>query len=158
MSKLYQTFQSPYGLHKAPQTSLFHTAFLSDFVIKYPKTFSYLWIFQCRNSSLTKTTDSCSFLLKAFLIVVNLSNITLSLNHSNMYVYCWQRNQRASNKLLTQINDFLLLLTKSPNVRIFCFSLCFLSLFCYFFHFFPAYWDHYPTFAGLDSLKPLKKF
>ena len=33
------------------------------FVVKYPKTSSFFWIFLCRNSSLTKTTDSCSFLL-----------------------------------------------------------------------------------------------
>ena len=135
MSKLYQTFQSPYCLHKSPQTILFHTTFLSGFVVKYPKTSSFFRIFQCRNSSLTKTTDSCAFLLKTYLIVVNLSNInlsTLSLNHSMVYVCCWQRNQRARNKLFPLMKTFLLLLTKSPNSRNFCFSLCFMSFFYFF--------------------------
>ena len=157
MSKLYLTFQSPYGLHKPPQTRLFHTTFLSDFVIKYPKTFSYFWIFQYRNSSLTKTTDSCSFLLKAFLIVVNLSNITLSLNHSNMYVCWWQRNQPARNKLLPLIKAFLLLLTKSPNARNFCLSLCFLSFFCFvFFIFFWPIETTTPNLRGLTNSNPSK--
>ena len=40
----------------------FKLTFLSEFVIKYLKTSSFLWIFLCRNSSLTKTTDSYSFL------------------------------------------------------------------------------------------------
>ena len=44
----------------------------------------------------------------------------------------------------------LLLLTKSPYARKFCFWVCFLS----FFHFcFLAYWDHYCKFAGCESLK-----
>ena len=132
MSKLYQTFQSPYSLHKPPQTILFHTTFLSEFVVKYPKTSSFFWIFQCRNSSLTKTTGSCTFLLKKYLIVVNLSNITLSLNHSIMYVCCWQRNQRARNKLLPSMETFQLLIAKPTNSRNFCLSLYFISLFCFF--------------------------
>ena len=131
MSKLYQTFQSPYSFHKPPQTTLFHTTFRSESMVKYPKT-SFFWIFQCRNSSLTKTTDSCSFLLKKYLIVVNLSNITLSLNHSIMYVCCWRRNQRARNTLFPQTKTFQLLVTKSPNARNFCFSLWCMPLFRFF--------------------------
>ena len=134
MSKLYQTFQSPYSFHKPPQTTLFHTTFRSESMVKYPKI-SFFWIFQCRNSSLTKTTDSCSFLLKKYLIVVNLSNITLSLNHSIMYVCCWRRNQQARNKLLPSMKTFLLLLTKSSNARNFCFSLCFIFFFVFCFRF-----------------------
>ena len=49
---------------------------------KYPKTCSFFSIFLCRDSSLTKTFDSCFFLLKKYLIVVSLSHITSSLNHS----------------------------------------------------------------------------
>ena len=30
----------------------------------------FLWIFLCRNSSLTKTTDSCFFLLKKYLLLL----------------------------------------------------------------------------------------
>ena len=123
MSKVYQTFQLVYSLHKHPQTILFHTTFLSEFVVKYPKTSSFFWIFQSRISSLTKTTDSSYFILKKYLTVINLSNITLSFNHSII------RNQRFRNKLLPSIKTFLLLLTKSPNARNFCFSLCFMSFF-----------------------------
>ena len=43
---------------------------------KYSKTSFFFWIFLCKNSSLTKTTDPCSFLLKMCLIVVK-----VSLNH-----------------------------------------------------------------------------
>ena len=134
MSKLYQTFQSPYSLHKPPQTILllFHTTFLCDFVVKYPKTSSFFWIFQSRNSSLTKTTDSFSFLLKKYLTVANLGNITLSLYYSFMHVCCWRRNQRARKKLLPSMKIFLLLLTKSTNTRKFFFSLYFIYFFCFF--------------------------
>ena len=51
---------------------------VSEFVVKYPKTSYFFVIFQCRNSSLTKTTDSCSFLLKKYLTVVNLTLLYLS--------------------------------------------------------------------------------
>ena len=132
MSKLFQTFQLPYSLHKPPQTILFHTIFLSEFVSNYRKTSSFSWIFQCRISFLRKTTDSCSFLLKKYLIVANLSNITLSLNHSIMYVCCWRRNQRVRSKLLPSVKTILLLLTKSSNVRNFCFSLCLMFFFLFF--------------------------
>ena len=139
MSKLYQTFQTSYSFHKLPQTILFHAAFLSEFVIRYPKASSLFWIFQCRSSSLTKTTDSCSFLHKKYLIVANVSNITLSYNHPILYVCCWRRNQQARNKLLSSMKTFLLLLTKSSNARNFCFSLCFMSLFRFFRFRFLAY-------------------
>ena len=138
MSKLYQNSPSPYSLHKPPQTKLFHITFPSEFVVKYPKASIFFWIFSCRNSALTKTTDSCYFLLKKYLIVVNLSNITLSLNHSIIYVMscCQRRNDRARNKLLPSMKTFLLLLTKSPNARNFCFSFYFVSFFRFFcFHF-----------------------
>ena len=156
MSKLYQTFQSPYSLCKPPQTISFHTTFLSEFVVKYPKTSSFFWIFWCRNSSLTKTTDSHFFLLKKYLVVVNLSNITLSLNHSIMYVCCWRRNQRARKTLEPSMETFLLLLTKSRNTRNFSFSLCSMSVSFFFCFRFLAYLDHYCIIAGFDSLKPLK--
>ena len=139
MSKLYQTFQSPYSLHKPPQTILFHTTFLSTFVVKYSKTSSFFWIFQCRNSSLTKTTDSGCSLLKNYLNAINLNNITLSLNHSFIYVCCWRRNQRARNTLFPSMKNFLLLLSKSPNARNFFFSLCFMYLFRFFRFRFLAY-------------------
>ena len=105
---------------------------LSEFVVKYPEISSFFCIFLCRKSSLTKTTDSCSFLLKRYLIIVNLSHITLSFKNHIMYICCWQINQRATNKLLPLIKILLLLLAKSPNARNFCFSLWFLFFYCLF--------------------------
>ena len=148
MSKLYKTFQSPYSLHKPPQTIVFHTAFLSEFVVKYLKASSFFWIFQCRNSSLTKTTDSCSFLLKKYLIVVNLSNITLSLSHSIMYAL----TKKLESQKQASMETFLLLLTKSPNARNFCFSYCFLSLFFFLFFFFGfVFWPIETTTANFQG-------
>ena len=63
---------------------------VSEFVVKnIRKTCYFFSIFLCKNSSLTKAFDSCFFLLKKYLIIVNLSHITLSLNHSIKYVCCW---------------------------------------------------------------------
>ena len=111
----------------------FKLTFLSEFVIKYLKTSSFFWIFLCRNSSLTKTTDSYSFLC-----------------------CCWRKKLVSQNrKLLLSMKTLLLLLTKSCNARKFCFSVCFLS----FFRFrFLTYWDHYRKFARFDSLKTIKKY
>ena len=118
---------------------------VSEFVVKYPKTSYFFVIFQCRNSSLTKTTDSCSFLLKKYFIVVNLRNITLSLNHSILYVCCWRRNQRARDK--SSMKTSFLLLTKSPNARSFCFSLYFSFVFFVF-----VSWPIETTTANLQCL------
>ena len=124
---------------------------------KISETTSFFWIFLCRNSSFTKTTDSCFFLLKKYLIVVNLSHNTLSLNHYIMYVCCWQRNQKQA-LLLRVMKTLLLLLAKSPSAKKFCFLICFQSFLRFFRFRFLAYWDHYCKFAGFDSLKPLKKY
>ena len=106
----------------------FTLIFLSEFVVKYPKASSFFWIFLCRNSSSTTTTDSYSFLLKKYLIFVNLCHITLSLNHSIMYAALGAKKLATQKrKLLLSMKTLLLLLTKSPNARKFCFSVCFLS-------------------------------
>ena len=129
------------------------------FVVKYPKTSSFFWVLLCRNSSLTKSTDSYSFLLKKYLTFVNLCHITLSLNHSIMYAAVGPKklaNQK--RKLLLSMKTLLLLLTKSPSTRKFCFSVCLLSFFCFFRFRFSAYWDHYRKFAGFYSFKPIKKY
>ena len=133
MSKLYQTFQSPYIFASLQRQILFHITLLSEFVVKYPKTSSFFWIFLCRSSSLTKTTEYYSFLLKKYLIFVNLCHITLSLNNSIMYAAGGAKNLASQKRnLLLSINTLLLLLTKSPNARKFCFFVCFLSFFCFF--------------------------
>ena len=62
MVKLYPTFQSPYSLEVC---ILFHNIFLSvSMWSNLQKHVLFFWMFFCRNSSLTKTTDSFSFLLK----------------------------------------------------------------------------------------------
>ena len=104
-----------------------------EFVVKYPKTSSFFWMFLWRNSSLTKTTDSYSFILKKYLSFVNLCHITLSLNHSIMYAAVGAKKLASQErKLLLSMKTLLLLLTKSPNARKFCFFVCFLSFFCFF--------------------------
>ena len=110
-----------------------------EFVVKYPKTSSFFWMFLWRNSSLTKTTDSYSFILKKYLSFVNLCHITLSLNHSIMYAALGAKKLATQKrKLLLSMKTLLLLLTKSPNARKFCFSVCFLSfLFFLIFDFWP---------------------
>ena len=110
---------------------------------KILKNIFFFWIFLCRNSSLTKTTDSCSSLL---------------LISATLYVCCLRRNQRARSKLLPSIKTLLLFLTKAPNARKLCFSPCFLSFFRFFRFRFLAYWDHYYKFEGFDSLRLLKKY
>ena len=133
MSKFYQTFQSPYSLPKPPQTILFHTTFFSEFVVKYPKTSSFFWISQRRNSSLTKTTESCLFLPKKYLTVANLSNITLSFSQPFHHLCLLLAKKLASQKQSIAFNGtILLLLTRSPNAINFFISLCFMSFFRFF--------------------------
>ena len=68
---------------------------VSEFVVKnIRRHVLFFWMFLYRNSSLTKATDSCSFLLKKYFIVVNLSHITLSLNHSMMLLEKKLANQK----------------------------------------------------------------
>ena len=117
-----------------------------EFVVKYPKTSSFFWMFLWRNSSLTKTTDSYSFILKKYLSFVNLCSITLSLNHSIMYAAVGAKklaNQK--RKILLSMKTLLLLLTKSPKSP----NTCFMSFFCFFFVF--AFWPIVTTTANLQS-------
>ena len=139
MSKLCQTFQSPDSLHKPPYTILFDTTLLSEFVVKYLKTSSFSWIFQCRNSSLTKTTNSCSFLLERYLIVVNPSTLLYLSTIPSCMSAVGDETSEPETSLLPLMKTFLLLLTKSPNARNFYFSLCFMSFFCFIRFRFPAY-------------------
>ena len=118
-----------------------------EFVVKYPKTSSFFWMFLWRNSSLTKTTDSYSFILKKYLSFVNLCHITLSLNHSIMYAAVGAKklaNQK--RKILLSMKTLLLLLTKSPKSP----NTCFMSFFWFFFVF--AFWPIVTTTANLQSL------
>ena len=74
----------------------------------------FFWISQCRKSSSIKTTDSSFFLPK-------------TTGHFIMSYFCWQKNS-----LWLLMKTLLLLLTKSPNARKFCFSDCSLSSFRFF--------------------------
>ena len=53
------------------------------------------------------------------------------------------------------MKTLLLLFTKLPKVKKSCFSVHFMSFFCFWFL---AYWDNYYKFARFDSHKPLKKY
>ena len=98
------------------------------------------------------------FYLKSISFFVNLWHITLSLNHFIMYAAVGAKKLASQKrKLLLSMKTLLLLLTKSPNARKFCFSVCFLSFFCFFHFRLLAYSDHYRKFAGFDSLKSIKK-
>ena len=102
----------------------------------------------CRNSSLTKTFDSCSFLLKTYLIGVNLSHITWSLNHSIKYVCCWWTSERETSYCI--------------RWKLYCYSLpshltlenfVSLSAFCLSFVFFVfVFWPFETTTASLQGL------
>ena len=142
MSKFYQTFQSPYGLCKPPQTIFFTlpSSVSARFWSKISEN-----IFFRRNSSLTKTTDSCSFLIKRYLIVVNLSHIILSANHSIVYICCWRRNQQARNKLF----DENFIATPQQVTENFVFP----CAFCLFFVFFiSVFWPIETNTANLQGL------
>ena len=158
MGKLYQTFNNLLAFTSLHRTYCFT---LPTFIAKcqwvcgqkYPKTSSFLWIFLCRNSSLTKTTDSCFFLLKN----ISLLLISITLHYLSTILSC-----------ISAVGEE----TREPETRccfrwkLYCYSLpCQLtpesfvssSAFCLsfvFFHFrLLAYWDHYWTFARFDSLK-----
>ena len=153
MSKLCQIFQSPYKPSQA--SMLFHTTYLplSELCDPYgcgqisENIFFFLnllmqKIFFDKNHwfQLLSTKNEHSL----FLISVALHS--LSLSHFIMSSFCWQNND-----LWLPMKILLLLLSKSPNTRKFCFSSCSLSFFR-----FLAYWDHYCKFARFDSVKPLQ--
>ena len=142
MSKLFNPLIAFTSLHR-PYCVTLRCSVSVNLWSKILKNIFFLWIFLCRNSSLTKTTDSCSSLL---------------LISATLYVCCLRRNQRARSKLLPSIKTLLLFLTKAPNARKLCFSPCFLSFFRFFRFRFLAYWDHYYKFEGFDSLRLLKKY
>ena len=119
---------------------MFHTACLSasDFQVKNTqKHFLFPGSSCAETLPWQKTTDSCSFLLKKYLIVVNLSHITLSLTlFYPFYLDCfWRRNLLARTKLFFLMKTLFQLFSKSPNARKFCFSFCFLSFYRFFFLF-----------------------
>ena len=121
------------------------TCSVSEFVVKnIRKHVLFFWIFLYRRSFLTKPTDSCSFLLKRYLVVVP----SLLFHHACLLLV---KKLTISRYAITPwMKPLLLLLTKSPNARKFCSSICF-------FRFrFLAYWGDYCKFAWFDSLKPLK--
>ena len=116
MSKFYQTFQSPYSLHNPP-----YYLSVSEFVLKSTKTSSFFWIFFCRNSSLTKTILYFLSTKRDWSISLFLISITLHISQPFHHGCCWRKN-----KLRVSMKTLLLIITKSPKVRKFCFSVHFL--------------------------------
>ena len=126
---------------------------LMSFSVKSSKKSSLFWFFLCRKYSSTKTTGCSSFLRKILDISLFLVSIIL---HSLLSTI--PSCLLLPKKLWLSIKALLLLLTKSPYARKFCFSVCFLSFFRFFRFCFLAYWDHYSKFAGFDSLRSSKMY
>ena len=152
MRKLCQTFQSPYSLHKPPYCFTLPCFLSVCFAVKSSKPSSFFWIFLCKNSSSTKTTDSRYFLLKAtwpshslFLISVTLHS--LSLNHSIKSSVGKETSSGFQWKLCCYSPPSQI--TQENVVSRSCFCLSFV-----FFGFFLVSWGYYYKFLGFDSLKP----
>ena len=160
MSKLCQISQSPFNVGKSSQaTMLFYTTYLplSEFCdpcdcgqisenIFFFLNLQMLKIIFDENHWFQLLSTKSSWIILLFLISITLHS--LSLGHSIMSSFCWQKKN-----LWLLMKTLLLLLTKSPNARKFCFLGCSLS----FFRFrFLAYWDHYCKFARFDSLETLQ--
>ena len=150
MSKL-QTFQSSYSLHKPPHPYWFTLLSSYEFCAQIVENIfffsgsSWHW-FQllCTNNN---------WIISLLLISVTLDSLSASLSTIPSCLLL-------AKKLCFSMKTLLLLLTKSPYARKFCFLVCFLSfVFCFFFRFCCwVYWDHYNKFAGYDSLKPRKMY
>ena len=91
MSKLYQTFQSPYSLHKPPYTILFHTSYLPQWVCCQisENIFFFLNLLVQKlffdNSSLTLQLISATFYLKSIsLLLITARLLYLSIISSCM--------------------------------------------------------------------------
>ena len=80
----------------------------SQAMIKPSKTSSFFWIFQCRKSSSTKTTDSSFYLLKttgsslcsysqshSIVFVLTLSHIQQSICQPFHHVFCLKKKKQA---------------------------------------------------------------
>ena len=136
MSKLCQTFQSPYKPSQA--SMLFHTIYLplSEWVLWSFWLWSNLWkhllflnllvqiIFFDKNHWFQLLSTKNDWIISLFLISITLYISLYSIISSS---FCWQKNN-----LWLSMKILLLLLTQSPKARKFCFSVCSLS----FFHFF----------------------
>ena len=131
MSKLYQTFQSPYSLRKHPSTILFHSTLLSEFVAKYSETSFLSGSSSSEILFWQKQLIPVSFYLK----VSRCCCISVSQPFYHLCLLL-AKKLASRNKLLSSMKTFLLLLTKPPNARNFSFFLCFMSFFRFFrFHF-----------------------
>ena len=138
------------SLHR-PSLSHYLPRCQRDFGQKYPKT-----------SSSGETLLSQEQLIPApfWLKGISLLLISVTLFYLPTIPSCISAVGEGTSKPETSYSTktLLLLLSKSPNTRKFCFSLCFLSFFRFFHFRFLAYWDQYRKFAGFDSFKPLKKY
>ena len=158
MSKPYPTFQSPYSLHKPPQTILLHTFFLSvsEFVVKnIRKHLLFSRSFCLKTLPWQKQLIPAPFYLKS--ISSLLISATLIISQTFHHVCLLLAKKLASQRQAIAFDEnFIALLTKSPNTRKFCFFLCFLSFFRLFRFRLLPYWDHYCKFARFDSVTPQK--
>ena len=146
MSKIRQTFQSPYKSSQAPM--LFYTIYLplisglcdpcncgqiSKNIFFFPN-FLMQKIFFDKNHWFQLLSTKNDLIISLLLISITLHS--LSLSHSIMSSFCWQKYN-----LWLSMKTLLLLLTKSPNARKLCFSDCSLYFFPFFRFRFLTYWD-----------------
>ena len=160
MSKLCQTFQSPF---KPSQTfMLFHTTYLppSEFwVWSYcgqisENIFCFLnllmqKIFFDKNNWFQLLSTKNNWIISMFLISVILHS--LSLGHSIMSSFCWQKKKIFGFRWKFYCYSSPSHLTWENYV-----SRLALSFFRFFSFRFLAYWDHYCKFARFNSLEPLQ--
>ena len=152
MRKLCQTFQSPYSLHKPPYCFTLPYFLSVCFAVKSSKPSSFFWIFLCKNSSSTKTTDSRYFLLKTTwpshsLFLISIILHSLSLNHSIKSSVGKETSSGFQWKLCCYSPPSHI--TQENVVSRSCFCLSFV-----FWGFFLVSWGYYYKFSGFDSLKP----
>ena len=152
MSKFCQTFQSPYSLYKPPYC--FHIAFfsLSEFC---GQIFGNIFFF------LDLLVQKIYFDKNHWFQLLSTKNewiISLS-SHYVIYLSAIPSFLLFAKKTRFdfQSKTILLLFTKSPNMRKFCFSVCSLTFFCFLCFCFLDYWDDYCKCAGFDSSKPPAK-
>ena len=161
MSKLCQTFQSPYSLRKTPCCFTLATYLLlslSEFCGQiFENIFFFLdlivqKIFFDKNHCFQLLSTKNDWIISLFLISFTLHS--LSVSHSIMSSVCKKKKKKKKQSLAFDEN-YIALLSKLPNVRKFCFSVWSLSFFPFFCFRFLAYWDNYYK-TWFDSLKHLQ--
>ena len=141
MSKLFLTFQSPHSLHKPPHPYCFTLPSSHEFCgqifenIFFSLDLLVQKLFFDKNHWFQLLSTKNDWIISLFLISITLHSLSVNPAISSCLLL--------AKKLWLSMKTLLLLLTKSHYARKFCFSVCFLSFFCFFRFCFLTYWDHY---------------